>query len=135
AGRTRRCQALLLGPLGRVPGLALLALGRRRHAPARLLAAAREVAHARHARHTAATCHLLHHLLRTGEPFEQLVDVRGGGARTAGDPRAARAVDDLGAGALGRGHRAHDRLDAVDLTLVEVLDRLTHLAHARQHAE
>ena len=36
---------------------------------------------------------------------------------------------------FGRRHGAHDRLDAVDLALVEVLQGLTHLPHAGYHAQ
>src|SRR5690606_36889110 len=130
AGRTGRRGPLLRGALRRVAGLALdLAL--RSLATARLLAAhAREVAHARHPWHASTAAHLAHHLLRAREPLQELVDVARRDAGAARDARTARPVDDLRVLPLGGRHRADDRLDAIDLALVEVLDGLAHLAHA-----
>src|SRR5205814_9837746 len=107
---------LLLGALGRVAGhslaLALLArlLGLR--APTR--------PDTWHPGDAAALGQVLHHLPRLEEPLDELVhlgDVDTGAAR---DPGSARPVDDLGLRALARRHRLDDRLDPVDLTLVEV---------------
>ena len=49
--------------------------------------------------------HLAHHLLRLGEPLEQLVDVADLDAGAPGDALPARAVEDLRLAALLRGHR------------------------------
>ena len=81
--------------------------------------------------HAAALGHLLHHLLRAVEALEQLVDV----ARLVPEPAAMRARREplmiFGVSALAGRHRADDRLDAVHLALVEVVERLAHLPHAR----
>ena len=104
-------------------GLALPALGLLAHAPH-----AGQPGHARHAGHPAAARHLRHHLARLEEPVDEVVDVAHLGAGPAGDPRPARAVEDLRVLALGRGHRLDDRCDPVELALV---DRLELVPHAR----
>src|SRR4051812_22906057 len=75
---------------------------------------------------------LAHQLLHLAELLDQLADRLNGGARAPGDAPAARAVDDLRIGALLRRHRLDDRLEAVQLALVEV--HVAELgAHPRHH--
>src|SRR5215210_2392632 len=62
----------------------------------------------------------LHHLAHLAELLDELVDLLDRGARALGDPQAARALDQLGAVALLRGHREDDRLDAIELALVDL---------------
>ena len=58
------------------------------------------------------------------------------GPRAAGDPFAPRAVDRGRVGALARRHREDDRLDPVELALVDVgVLELLHRAHPRQHPD
>ena len=58
------------------------------------------------------------------------------GPRAVGDPFAARAVDQLRVGALFRRHREDDRLDPVELALVDVgVLQLLHRPHPRHHPE
>src|SRR4051794_282946 len=133
----RRCVqgGLLLRGLGGVAGdplLALLALGLRLLAGTGALAAARP-RHAGHPGHAATAGHLLHHLARLEEAVDELVDVGDLAAGALRDAGATRAVDDLRVVPLGGGHRLDDRLDAVDLALVEVLQLVTELTHAGEH--
>src|SRR5690606_32605841 len=83
----------------------------------------------------AAACDGLHHLGRLIEAGDELVHVCDGHSGAARDPQAPRAVEDLRVAALAGRHRADDRLSAVDLALVEVIELLLHLAHAGQHPE
>src|SRR5918996_1113916 len=77
---------------------------------------------------------LLHHAAGLVELLDDGVDLLGGGAGAAGDARPARAVEDLGVGALARGHGADDRLDPGHLAVVD-LHALELAAHAGEHAE
>src|SRR5262249_44168278 len=79
--------------------------------------------------------HLLHHLAGLVEPVDQVVDVAYGHARALGDALPAGRVDDLGVVALGRGHAADDRLQLVQLPVVDLGDGVLHLAGAGEHAE
>src|SRR5688500_6663484 len=80
------------------------------------LAAARKLLQIRHL----PLLQLLHHLLHLAELLDELIDGLHGGARAAGDPPPARAVDDRGIRALLGRHRRDDRLEPVDLLLVHV---------------
>src|SRR3954471_685353 len=62
----------------------------------------------------------LHHLAHLAELLDQLVDLLDGGAGALGDALAAPALDELGPAALLRGHGEDDRLDAVELALVDL---------------
>src|SRR5690606_11827336 len=115
AGAAARALGALLAALARRAGLA--------HGP-----------HAGDVRRAAAGDGL-HHLRGLLETLPELVDVGDGHARALGDAQTSRSVEDLRVASLARGHRADDRLGAVDLALVEVLELLLHLPHARQHAE
>ncbi len=125
----------LLGALGRVAGLALaLGLLRLRRLAALGLLAQTHPRAAGQA-HAAAAGHLLHHLARLEEPVDELVDVADGAAGSLGDAGPARPVDHLRVGPLAGRHRLDDRLDPVDLALVEVLELVAELPHAGQHPE
>src|SRR4051794_40131530 len=65
--------------------------------------------------------HPLHHLLDFGELLDQRAHVAWHHAAAVGDAVAARTVDEARVGPLSRRHRADDRLDAVELTLVDLL--------------
>ncbi len=126
---------LLLGPLGGVAGLALaLGLLRLRRLPALGLLAEAHPRRPGHARGAAAG-HLLHHRAGLEEPVDELVDVGDLAAGALGDPGPAGAVDHLRVGALRGRHRLDDRLDPVDLALVEVLELVAELPHAGEHPE
>src|SRR3982751_762159 len=99
-------------------------IGRRR------LAAAHELLQGGHL----ALLQLAHELLHLLELLDEPPDRLDRGARAAGDPPPPRAVDDPGVAALGRGHRQDDRLDAVELALVDV-ELAELLAHPRHHAQ
>src|SRR4051812_13061651 len=137
--RTRggRLRALRLGLLRGLRGVArdalALALLRLLLGLAALAAHPGHPRHAGHPGHAAAAGHRHHHLARLEEPVDEAVDVGDLAPRAARDPRPARAVDHLGVGPLGRRHRLDDRLEPVDLTLVEVLELLAELAHPGQH--
>src|SRR5689334_7035396 len=80
---------------------------------------------------------LLHHLLELRELLEQAVDVLHARSAATRDALTPRAVDDLGTAALGRRHRANDRVEATQVGLLagELLRRaLEHFAE-REHAE
>src|SRR3954453_13298617 len=62
---------------------------------------------------------LLHELAHLPELLDQRVDLLDVGPRSLGDPQAPRALDDVRAPALLGRHRRDDRLDAVDLALVD----------------
>src|SRR5690606_39628670 len=105
---------LLLGALGGVAGLALLALlRRRRHAAAGLLPATGQPtgAEAAAGQPPAGAGHLPHHLLRLLEALHELVDLGHRGARAPCDPGAPRTVEDASDVSLLGGHRATHRLD------------------------
>src|SRR5690606_17953797 len=117
-----RGEPLLLGTLGRVAALALLAL---RLGPALARAATAHAWHPRHPRHpgyTAAPAHLAHHLLRLAEPLQQLVDLRDRHTRALGDTGSTGAVDLFRVRTLERRHRAHHRLDPVELLVVQCVE-------------
>src|SRR5690606_18513478 len=132
-GAARGRLLLLLLALHRVAG-ALLAL----RLLLLLLLPAGAPAHARHPRHpghATALSHAGHHLAGLEEPLDQVLHRADLDTGALGDPGAARAVDDRRLLALGRGHRLDDGGGAVDVALVEVVELVLHLAHARQHAE
>ena len=91
--------------------------------------------HARESAHAGLVAHALHHLRRLLEALQQRIDRGDGDARTIRDARTARTVDDLRVAAFFRRHRADDRLGAVDLALVELLEFLAVLRHARTFAK
>src|SRR5262249_6246981 len=151
-------------PLARLPRLlALLLLARAlprrvaraggRRAPARAgeqrrwvgPAARREPAEARDAREQASGAERAHHLAHLAEGLDELAHLARAPAAAAGDARGATLVDDLGAGALGRRHRADQRLDAPELALVDLLgeradprqprEDLAQRPHALDHAQ
>ena len=62
----------------------------------------------------------LHDLAHLVELLDELVDLLDAGARAARDPQAPRALDQLRPRALLGGHRLDDRLDAVELALVDL---------------
>ncbi len=76
----------------------------------------------------------LHHLLHLAELLDEAVDVTDRGAAAVGDAGAAAAVDDLGLAPLLRGHRADDRLDRLQLVVVD-LGALQLLRHAGHHPQ
>src|SRR5690242_182994 len=78
---------------------------------------------------------LLHDLLHLAELLHELVDLLHGGARSAGDPQPPRALDELGSPTLLGGHGEHDRLDAVELALVDLHVLQLLAAEARQHPQ
>src|SRR6476659_6812510 len=82
----------------------------------------------------AAARNLLHDLAHLAELFDQLIDRRDVRPGPVGDPQPARALDQLRPPALLRRHRQDDRLDAVELTLVD-LEALHLRADAGQHPE
>src|SRR3954471_24753959 len=85
-------------------------------------------------RHLAAP-DLAHQLAHLVELLDELVDLLDGRPRTLGDPQPARALDELGPPALLGRHRQHDRLDAVDLLLVDLHLRELLAREARKHPE
>src|SRR5215212_5787209 len=62
----------------------------------------------------------LHQLAHLRELLDELVDLLDRRAGALGDPQPPRALDQLGPAALLRGHREDDRLDAVELLLVDL---------------
>src|SRR5580765_4543124 len=87
AGAPGSRRGLLLRAPGRVAGLGLLAL----RLLLALAAPAPETGHARHTGDAATAGQALHHLLGLTEPLEQLVDLRDGHPRAAGDAGPAGA--------------------------------------------
>src|SRR3954447_17348786 len=85
-------------------------------------------------RHLAAP-NLAHQLAHLVELLHELVDLLDARARALRDPQPARALDQLGPPALLRRHRQHDRLDAVDLALVDLHLRQLLAREPGQHAE
>src|SRR5664279_479168 len=80
--------------------------------------------------------HRAHHLAHLVELLDQLVDVLNPRSRAVCDAFAARSLDHRGVGALGRGHREDDRLDPVELALVDVgVLQLLHRPHPREHPD
>src|SRR4051794_40382186 len=67
-----------------------------------------------------APAQLLHDLAHLAELLDELVDRLDVRAGPAGDAQAARSLDELGPAALLRRHRQDDRLDAVELALVDL---------------
>src|SRR3954468_18809932 len=82
----------------------------------------------------AAAGNLLHDLAHLAELLDELVDRRDVRPAAVGDPQPARSLDQLRPPALLRRHRQDDRLDAVELALVDL--QALHLgAHTGQHPE
>ena len=77
--------------------------------------------------------HLLHQLAHLAELLDEAVDRLDGGPRAGGDPLAARAVDLGRVGALVGRHREDDRLEPVELALVDLPHPLHRLAHPGHH--
>src|SRR5579875_3140948 len=77
---------------------------------------------------------LAHHLAHLLELLDQGLDRLDVRARSPGDPQPLGALDQLGPAALLRRHREDDRLQTVELALVE-LDPAQFLAEPRDHAE
>src|SRR5829696_2095720 len=82
-----------------------------------------------------ARAETLHHLAHLAELLDQLVDLLDGGAGALGDPQPPRALDQLGPPALLRGHREDDRLDAVELLLVDLQLGQLVAREARDHPQ
>src|SRR3954463_7916238 len=85
-------------------------------------------------RHLAAP-DLAHQLAHLVELLDELVDLLGARPRALRDAKPARALDELGPPALLRRHRQDDRLDAVDLALVDLHLRQLLAREPGQHAE
>src|SRR5881397_1006881 len=99
------------------------------------LGATTELGHLLRRRHPPVG-HRLHHHFHLVELLDQLVDLRDFGPGAGGDPFAAGTVDDAGIGPLPRRHREDDRLDPVELALVDVgVLQLLHRPHPRQHPD
>src|SRR3712207_4347467 len=80
------------------------------------LATAHQLAEVRHL----ALREALHELAHLAELLDELVDLLDRGAGAVGDAGAAAALDDVRPAALLRRHRQDDRLDAVELLLVDL---------------
>src|SRR5919107_4481472 len=78
---------------------------------------------------------LAHELAHLVELLDELVDLLDARARALRDAQPARALDELRPPALLGRHRQDDRLDAVDLALVDLHLRQLLAREARQHAE
>src|SRR3954451_21759179 len=78
---------------------------------------------------------LAHQLAHLVELLHELVDLLDARARPLGDAQSARALDQLRPPALLGRHRQDDRLDAVDLALVDLHLRELLAGQAGQHAE
>src|SRR5215211_2352541 len=76
---------------------------------------------------------LLHQLVHLAELLDQAVDGLHGGPRSGRDALAPRAVDLARVGALIGRHREDDRLDPVDLPLVDLVHPPRRLPHAGHH--
>src|SRR5690348_8127092 len=61
-----------------------------------------------------------HHLAHLAELLDELIDLLHGGARAGCDPLPAAALDDVRLAALLERHRQDDRLDPVELLLVDL---------------
>src|SRR3954451_9766079 len=77
----------------------------------------------------------LHQLAHLAELLDELVDLLDAGARALGDPQPPRALDQLGPAALLRGHGEDDRLDAVQLALVDLHLRQRVAGQAGDHSQ
>src|SRR4051812_11187129 len=77
----------------------------------------------------------LHQAPHLAELLDELVDLLHRRPGALGDPQAARALDDLGMRALVGRHREDDRLDAVELLLVDLHLRELVAGQARDHAQ
>ena len=77
---------------------------------------------------------LAHDLAHLVELLDQLLDRLHVGARAAGDPQSPGALDQLGVAPLLGRHREDDRLQSVELALVE-LDPAQLLADAGDHPQ
>src|SRR4051794_32599526 len=77
--------------------------------------------------------HLLHQLVHLAELLDQAVDGLDRGPGPGGDPLAARAVDLGGMRPLVGSHRLDDRLEAIELPLVDLAHPLHRLAHPGHH--
>src|SRR4051794_14150894 len=95
------------------------------------LAAAGKLLHRRHL----PLRHLPHHLLHLAELLDELVHGLHVGAGAPGDPAAARPVEDCRVRALLGRHGGDDRLEPVDLPLVDLDVAEPHAAHAGEHLE
>src|ERR671933_882649 len=78
---------------------------------------------------------LAHQLAHLVELLHELVDLLDARPRPLRDAQPARALDELGAPALLRSHRQDDRLDAVDLALVDLHLRELLARQTGQHPE
>src|SRR3954471_18833607 len=78
---------------------------------------------------------LAHQLAHLVELLDELVDLLDARARALRDPQPPRAFDELGPPALLGRHRQDDRLDAVDLALVDLHLRQLLARQPRQHPE
>src|SRR3954452_12107750 len=85
-------------------------------------------------RHLAAP-DLAHQRAPLVELLDELVDLLDARPRPLGDAKPARALDELGPPALLGRHRQDDRLDAVDLALVDLHLRQLLAREPGQHAE
>src|SRR3954451_11317041 len=85
-------------------------------------------------RHLAAS-DLAHELAHLVELLHELVDRLDARARALRDPQPSRALDELRAPALLGGHRQDDRLDAVELALVDFHLRELMAGQAGHHAQ
>src|SRR5204863_7251978 len=116
-GEGRRLADGRLGALGRDPTAAFALLGL-----LHLAADAGDVAHP------------LHHLLDLAELLHQRADIARHDPAAVGDAGPARPVDQPGVGPLLRRHRADDRLDPVELALIDLLV-LHLLGQSRDHPD
>src|SRR4051794_39097685 len=64
--------------------------------------------------------HRAHHLLQLAELLDELVHGLDVGPRAERDPAPARAVEDAGIAALLGGHRCDDRLEPVEVAVVDL---------------
>ncbi len=82
--------------------------------------------------------HALHHLLHLLELLQERIDLCGGRAAPVGDAQPARTVHQIGLAALVERHRPDDRLDPLQLVIVDLGvagflgEPGNHTDHARQ---
>src|SRR5699024_7873783 len=79
--------------------------------------------------------HIEHHLLDFFKENDELVNVCDLNTKTESDTHAARRAQHLRVFALFWCHTADDRLDAVDVLLINPLGHLAHLLAAWHHLE